>query len=71
MARSDFVGHVSALAGIVANPSPTTASSVKGSGFMTSSLSRAACVARTLELLMQPGLAVQYLIPLDFYSDPA
>jgi hypothetical protein len=39
MARNDFVGHVSARAGIVTNPSPATASSVKESGFMTVSMS--------------------------------
>jgi hypothetical protein len=37
MARSGFVGHVWAPASIAANPSPTTASSFKESGFMTSS----------------------------------
>jgi hypothetical protein len=38
-ARNDFVGHVWALASIVGNPNPTSANSVKASGFMRSSLS--------------------------------
>ena len=45
MARSDFVGHVSAQAGIVTNPSPATASSVKESGFMAVSMSDVVGVA--------------------------
>ena len=75
MARSGFVGQVSALASIVANPNPTTASNVKGSGFMTSSLSRVGSCREQSGIhagaLTQRGLAVQYLIPLAFYSDPA
>jgi hypothetical protein len=46
IARSGFVGHVSAPASSVANPSPATASSVKESGVMTSSSLRFVAVWR-------------------------
>ena len=76
IARSGFVGHVSAPASIVANPSPSTGSSIRQIGFMTSSLSRIGSAREDSGIHgsrcgADRGLAVQYLIPLAIYTDPA
>jgi hypothetical protein len=75
MARTGFVGQVSALASIVANPSPSTGSKVQQSGFMiTSSHAWGEWSEQNgvrLGALAQSGLTVQYLISLAIYNDPA